>query len=65
MNSNALLNKGMECLTVSLGIVEAERFISLIQADPLDYTEWRKDNLFADMTVEELSKKAMDYRKSE
>ena len=28
--------------------------------EPFDYTEWRK-NLFDDMTVEELSEKAMEY----
>jgi hypothetical protein len=64
MNSRVLLSKGFECLTANLGLVEAERFISLLNAEPFDYTEWRKDNLFPDMTVEELSHAAMEYRRA-
>jgi predicted acetyltransferase len=35
--------------------------IDIIQ---FDYTEWRRDNLFNNMSVEELSKAAMKYRKA-
>jgi len=63
MNSIILLSKGMECLMENLGLVEAERFISLIQAEKFDYTEWRKNNLFVGATVEELSEEAMKYRR--
>ncbi len=62
MHSSVLLSKGIECLTKNLGLVEAERFISLIHAEPFDYTEWRRDNLFKDLTVEELSEQAMKHR---
>jgi hypothetical protein len=62
MNSHTLLNKGFECLTKNLGLVEAERFISLLYVEPFDYTEWRRTNLFPDMSVEEISKQAMEYR---
>jgi len=64
MNSTVLLNKGMECLTENLGIVEAERFIALIHVEPFDYTKWREENLFLDMTIEELSNTAMEYRRN-
>jgi hypothetical protein len=64
MNSTVLLNKGMECLMEKLGLVEAERFISLLHVEPFDYTEWRKENLFKDMTVNELSAVAMEYRRN-
>ena len=64
MNSTVLLNKGIQCLMENLGLVEAERFIALLHADAFDYTEWRRENLFNDMTVEELLKAAMDYRKT-
>jgi len=47
----------MEVLAKYLGLVEAERFIMLIQREPFDYTKWQ-ENLFEDMTVEEISKKA-------
>ena len=63
MNSVVLLNKGIECLMEHLGLVETERFIALINAESFDYTERRKDNLFKDMTVEELSHIAMEYRR--
>jgi len=62
MNSMVLLSKGMSCLMENLGLVETERFISLINSESFDYTEWRRDNLFVGMTVEELSEKAMQYR---
>jgi hypothetical protein len=63
-NSSVLLNKGMECLMENLGLVDAERFISLIGSERFDYTEWRRENLFKDMTVEEISRAAMQYRNS-
>lgn len=53
--------KGIKALAESLGDVEAERFISLIQREPFDYTEWRQD-LDADLTIDEISKEAMDLR---
>ncbi|MCL2341519.1 MAG: hypothetical protein FWC53_00125 [Firmicutes bacterium] len=64
MGTNALLSAGMDVLIKHLGTVEAERFITLIIREPFDYTEWRKENLFKDMTVEEISKAAMEYSNS-
>ena len=61
MGTNVLLNAGMEALITRLGTVEAERFISIIIREQFDYTEWRKENLFKDMTVEEISKEAMEF----
>jgi hypothetical protein len=55
-------NEGMEILSNYLGMVEAERFIMLIQREPFDYTKWQ-ENLFENMTVEEISKSATEYRK--
>jgi hypothetical protein len=62
-NSRVLFEKGMDCLSESLGLVEAERFISLVQSEPFDYTEWRRENLFNDISVEQLSKEAAEYRR--
>jgi len=53
--------KGLQILTEHLGEVEAERFIALIQREPFDYTKWRQD-MDEDMTIEEISKKAMELR---
>jgi hypothetical protein len=64
MKTDTLIrNEGMEILAKNLGLVEAERFIMLIQREPFDYTEWQR-NLFENMSVEELSKKASEYRKN-
>jgi len=61
MPNNVVLKKGYECLMENLGLLEAERFIVLIKKEPFDYTEWRRDNLFVDMTIEELSDAAQKY----
>ncbi|HSI88097.1 MAG TPA: hypothetical protein VK918_03515 [Pyrinomonadaceae bacterium] len=50
--------RGMEYLIANLGLVEAERFIALMNRDGFNYTEWRRD-LLADETVEEISRRAM------
>lgn len=54
--------KGLKVLTKFLGDVEAERFISLIQREPFDYTKWRQ-GLDEDLSIEEISKRAMALRK--
>jgi hypothetical protein len=51
--------KGIQLLSHYLGDVEAERFVALIQREPFDYTKWRKTNLAYDLSVEEISRKAM------
>jgi hypothetical protein len=55
---------GLRILTENLGTVEAERFISLIQREPIDYTEWQK-NLFEDRSIEEISEAAMKLRRDQ
>jgi hypothetical protein len=63
MNETVLMRTGMETLIERLGNVEAERFISIILREPFDYTEWRRENLFAGMSVEDISREAMQtYR---
>ena len=54
-------NEGMEILAKNLGMIEAERFIMLIQREPFDYTKWQ-ESLFENMTIEEISKNASEYR---
>ena len=62
MKTDTLIrNEGMEVLANSLGLVDAERFIVLMNKEPFDYTKWR-ENLFKGMTIEEISKRAMEYR---
>ena len=63
MNETVLQQSAMRYLIEKFGHVDAERFISLMIKEPFDYTEWQK-HLYEDMTVEELSRKAMEYRDS-
>ena len=61
MKTDAVIrNEGMKILSERMGLVEAERFISLILREPFDYTEWQK-NLYENMSVEELGMKAMEH----
>ena len=53
---------GLRALTDSLGVVEAERFVSLILREPFDYTRWQKD-LFEEKSVEEISRSAMECKR--
>ena len=60
MSDAVLQQTAMKCLIDNLGSVNAEKFISLIIKDPFDYTKWQQD-LYNDMSVEELSQKAMEF----
>lgn len=50
---------GMNILLEHLGRVDAERFITLIMQEPFDYTKWQ-ENLFANLSVDELCDRAME-----
>ena len=61
MKTDAVIrSEGMKILSEQMGLIEAERFISLILREPFDYTEWQR-NLYEGMSVEELGKNAMEY----
>ena len=55
--------KGIHLLSEYLGDVEAERFITLIQREPFDYTKWRQ-GLDENLSIEEISRQAMLLRKN-
>lgn len=62
MRTDTLIKKdGFDALFEKLDLVETERFIALIKRENFDYTQWRQ-NLWEDMSVDELSSKAMEYR---
>jgi len=63
MTEAVLMKTGMKVLIEQLGNINAERFVSILLREPFDYTEWRKDNLCTGMTVEEISKEAMEIYK--
>ncbi len=64
MTDTVLLNTGMKVLIDHLGLVEAERFVYLMNKEPFDYTKWR-GNLYEGMTVREISARAMELRRKQ
>lgn len=55
---------GLQVLTKYLGLVEAERFVAIIQREPFDYTAWRQ-NLDEDLSLEEINNRASLLRKQD
>ena len=58
ITDNELRVDGFAVLAQKLGEVNAERFIALMSREPFDYTEWKRDNLFAGEMVDSLMDKA-------
>ena len=58
-----LRERGMSVLVKNLGMVEAERFIMLMNREPFDYTKWRVD-LFENETVDEIFAEGQEYIES-
>ena len=54
---------GMKALIKALGPVEAERFVTLLNRERFDYTEWRKQQ-WPDETVATLAARARMVRAS-
>ena len=61
MSDMVLLDTGMKILTEHLGLVEAERFVYLMNKERFDYTQWH-GVLSEGKTVEEISAAAMKLR---
>ena len=62
MKADTLIrNEGISALIKNLGLIEAERFIMLIQKETFDYTKWQ-ENLFEDMSIEEIYNNASALR---
>ena len=60
-NTAAIMSKGMNHLLEKLGVLETEIFISTLLREPFDYTKWRRENLYAEMSLHELNQKAAQY----
>ncbi|MBF0470843.1 MAG: hypothetical protein HQL48_05655 [Gammaproteobacteria bacterium] len=61
MTDTEIRSRGVQVLAQTMGDVEAERFIALIQREPFDYTEWRQ-SLPEESSFEAFDAKAMAYR---
>jgi len=64
MNDKVLLDSGMNLLVEHLGLVEAERFVYLVNRDQFDYTQWH-GVLSEGKSIEEIAERAMRKRKKE
>lgn len=56
ITDTALKKKGFDILTENLGILDSERFISLILSEPFDYTKWQQ-NLYGNMSLDDFYEK--------
>ena len=63
MNDTVLSQNAITCLIQNFGVVQTERFISLIIKEPFDYTKWQKD-LYSDMTVDGLFNAASNWKQT-
>ena len=62
LTDNEIKVRGVTMLIENLGLVAAERFISLMNRKGFDYTEWRRD-LWKGETIREVSSRAMSEYK--
>ena len=49
------------CINIIKIVLRHVRYISLINKEPFDYTQWQS-TLWNDQTIDQVSEKAMDYR---
>jgi hypothetical protein len=54
-------SEGLQILTSALGVVEAERFIVLLNRERFDYTKWRQTQ-WSGETVASLARRARALR---
>ena len=65
MTADAVLKRrGMDALTETLGLVDAERFISIILREPFDYTEWQQ-NLYKDVSLDDFYNNVKKFKRAE
>ena len=60
MNTQEIINKGMDCLLKNLGIIETEHFVAALIRERFDYTKWRRD-YFSDASVQDINRAAAAY----
>lgn len=63
MTDKEIWNKGLECLFDNLGFIDAQKFIVMVNSRKSDYTEWRRENLFENMSEGEFLENAIKYAK--
>lgn len=61
-STSEIMNTGMKCLVEQMGIIEAERFISVIIREKFDYTKWQRE-YFDAKTPTEIREEASQFEK--
>ena len=64
MKDKEIWDKGLNCLFENLGFIDAKKFIIMVNSRKTDYTEWRRENLFENMSEGEFLEDAIKYSKS-
>ena len=55
-----IMEAGFACLVENLGVVDAERFVSMIKRENFDYTIWRRE-YFDKLDLDQISIEAKEY----
>ena len=63
MVDSVLKRKGFDVLSETLGLVDAERFISLILREPFDYTEWQQE-LYKGVSLDEFYRNVKNFKEN-
>lgn len=58
-----LRSQAMELLRTELGMVESERFVTMLTRDTFDYTRWRR-NQWNGISVSQLAKESREFRET-
>ncbi|MDR0974539.1 MAG: hypothetical protein LBL80_02475, partial [Ruminococcus sp.] len=62
--SSALVEAGMAYLGEIFDVFELQAFIREIRTNHFDYTEWRRDNLFPGMSLDEILEHAAEHERT-
>ena len=58
-----IMDRGISCLIEQLGMIETERFISVLLREKSDYTRWRK-LYFKEVSSDEFHSASVEYGKA-
>ena len=62
-NTAVVMEKGINVLLKTLGVLDTELFISTLLKEPFDYTEWSREH-YADADLHKLNARAAEYDKN-
>ena len=63
LTDTVLKRKGLDVLSEAFGLVDAERFISLVLREPFDYTEWQR-NLYGDVSLDDFYSNVKKFKET-